>query len=225
MLPLRTAAQRGHRLTWNEDRYGSLEVGKVADMAVLAEDPLSCDLDRLKDIRIERTFPGGREVFGSPRQGPPAGARVGIEASMLSEDELRFLADRRIAHLATADRSAIPHVVPVCFALAEGTLYITIDEKPKRRSGTALKRLRNIVENPAVAVIADRYDEDWARLGWVMLRGRAEILAEGAEHDDAQALLRLRYPQLNAMRIARHPVIAIRIEQTASWGNLAVTEA
>jgi predicted amidohydrolase YtcJ len=61
---LRMAAQSGHRLTWNEDRYGSLEVGKVADMVVLAEDPLSCDLDRLKDIRVDRTFLAGREVFG-----------------------------------------------------------------------------------------------------------------------------------------------------------------
>jgi predicted amidohydrolase YtcJ len=61
---LRMAAQSGHRLTWNEDRYGSLEVGKVADMVVLAEDPLSCDLDRLKDIRVDRTFLGGRQVFG-----------------------------------------------------------------------------------------------------------------------------------------------------------------
>src|SRR5262245_6700169 len=60
---LRMAAQSGHRLTWNEDRYGSLEVGKVADMVVLAEDPLSCDLDRLKDIRVDRTFLGGRQVF------------------------------------------------------------------------------------------------------------------------------------------------------------------
>lgn len=61
---LRMAAQSGHRLTWNEDRLGSLEVGKVADMVVLAEDPLACDLDRLKDIRVERTFLGGRQVFG-----------------------------------------------------------------------------------------------------------------------------------------------------------------
>ena len=60
---LRMAAQSGHRLTWNEDRYGSLEPGKAADLAVLAEDPLTCELDRLKDIRVERTFLGGREVF------------------------------------------------------------------------------------------------------------------------------------------------------------------
>ena len=141
---------------------------------------------------------------------------------MLSDSEHRFLADRRIAHLATADRGAVPHVVPVCFAMAEGTLYITIDEKPKRQPVTALKRLRNIVETPTVAVLVDRYDEDWALLGWVMLRGHAEILTVGAEHDDAQALLRSRYPQLKAMHIEGLPVIAVRIERATSWGNLSV---
>jgi PPOX class probable F420-dependent enzyme len=142
--------------------------------------------------------------------------------SMLSEREREFLADRRVAHLATADRRAAPHVVPVCFALAGETLYITIDEKPKRVSGRALKRIRNIAENPAVAVVADRYAEDWTRLGWVMLHGRAEILSEGAEHATAQAMLRSRYPQLEEMRIAQLAVIAVRIERTTSWGDLSV---
>jgi PPOX class probable F420-dependent enzyme len=140
---------------------------------------------------------------------------------MLSDRQRQFLAQQRIAHLATADRRAIPHVVPVCFAIIEAALYITIDEKPKRGSTVALKRLRNIAENPAVAVVVDRYDENWARLGWVMLRGRAEILNEGTEHDEAQALLRSRYPQLGPMQIARYPVIAVRIERTTSWGDLS----
>jgi PPOX class probable F420-dependent enzyme len=144
---------------------------------------------------------------------------------MLSDGERRFLADQRVAHLATADSGAVPHVVPVCFAISGTTLYVTIDEKPKQRPITALKRLRNIAENPAVAVVVDRYDEDWTRLGWVMLRGHAEILREGQEHRDAQALLRSRYPQLNAMEIATYPVIAVRIERTTSWGNLVVGEA
>jgi PPOX class probable F420-dependent enzyme len=140
---------------------------------------------------------------------------------MLSDGERRFLANRRVAHLATADAHAVPHVVPVCFALAQSTLYITIDEKPKRIPGTALKRLKNIGENPAVAVVVDRYDEDWTLLGWVMLHGRAEVLIDGAEHDEAQALLRARYPQLDAMQIGALPVIAVRVERTASWGNLS----
>ena len=139
---------------------------------------------------------------------------------MLSDDVRRFLAGRRVGHLATADRAGAPHVVPVCFAIEADALYITIDEKPKR-TGVPLKRMRNIAENPAVAVVVDRYDDDWTRLGWVMLRGRAEILAGGEEHARAQALLRARYPQLNDMEIGSLPVIAVRIERIASWGNLA----
>lgn len=145
-------------------------------------------------------------------------------ARMLSSPERQFLAAQRVGRLATADARGIPHVVPVCFALAGGNLYITIDEKPKRESARPLRRLSNIAENPAVAFVVDRYDEDWARLGWVMLRGRAEILAEGTEHDQAQALLLARYPQLRAMAIARLPVIAFRVEQATNWGDLAVPE-
>jgi PPOX class probable F420-dependent enzyme len=138
---------------------------------------------------------------------------------MLSDRHRRFLAARRIGHLATADRAAAPHVVPVCYALADATLYITIDEKPKR-TDRVLKRLRNIQENPSVAVVVDRYDEDWIKLGWVMLRGRADILTDGTEHHDAQVLLRARYPQLQAMRIEFFPVIAVRIDSATAWGNL-----
>ena len=140
---------------------------------------------------------------------------------MLSARERAFIETRRVAHLATADAQAVPQVVPVCFGLAEDALYITIDRKPKREGGRPLKRLRNIAENPRASIVFDRYDEDWRRLGWVMLHGRAAILADGAEHDRAQALLRARYPQLEAMAIGPLPVIVIRIERVASWGDLA----
>jgi PPOX class probable F420-dependent enzyme len=141
---------------------------------------------------------------------------------MLQDRERNFLMARRVGHLATADAHGNPHVVPVCFALSDDTLYITIDEKPKRASGRPLKRLRNMMDNPSTAFVADRYDEDWARLGWVMLRGRAEILGDGPEHDSAQVFLRNRYPQYRTMQLAELPVIALRIERATSWGNLAV---
>jgi PPOX class probable F420-dependent enzyme len=140
---------------------------------------------------------------------------------MLSEAQARFLASRRVGHLATADGQAIPHLVPVCFVVSAGALYITIDQKPKR-DVRALKRLRNITENPVAAFVADRWDEDWTRLGWVMLRGPAEILTDGAEHDRAQALLRSAYSQYHGMELASLPVIAIRIERVTSWGDLSV---
>ena len=139
---------------------------------------------------------------------------------MLSAHERRFIDTRRIGHLATADASAAPHVVPVCFGLVDDTLYITIDRKPKRSSDRPLKRLGNILENPQAAIVFDHYDEDWRRLAWVMLRGRAEILTAGDEHGRAQTLLQSRYRQLAAMQLEGLPVIAIRIERVASWGAL-----
>jgi len=140
---------------------------------------------------------------------------------MLSEPQARFLASCRVGHLATADAQAIPHLVPVCFVVSGGALYITIDQKPKG-DVRALKRLRNIAENPVASFVADRWDEDWSRLGWVMLRGPAQILDDGAEHEQAQALLRSRYPQYRQMELSGLPVIAIRIERVTSWGDLSV---
>ena len=139
----------------------------------------------------------------------------------LKDAERQFVASMRVARLATADASGAPHVVPVCYALIGDNLYVTIDEKPKRSGVRAMKRLRNIDENPDVAVVVDRYEEDWTRLAWVMLRGRAEILDAGDEHDRAQSALRERYPQYRAMRLEPLPVIAMRIDRVNSWGALA----
>ena len=111
--------------------------------------------------------------------------------------------------------------MPVCFAIEGDALYITVDEKPKRSGGTTLKRLRNIAENPAVTVVVDRYDENWEKLGWVMLRGCAEILAREVSTMMRRHYSRSRYPQLQSMQIAHHPVIAIRIERGVSFGNLS----
>jgi PPOX class probable F420-dependent enzyme len=152
---------------------------------------------------------------------PPAGL-----TARLTEPQRRFLDESRVGHLATADRNGAPHLIPVCYAVDVGAkegarLYITIDEKPKRRD-IPLKRVRNILENPQVAFVVDCWDEDWSRLGWVMLRGPAAILDAGAEHDHAQALLTARYPQYRAMNLAGLPVIALRIARVTSWGELSV---
>ena len=143
--------------------------------------------------------------------------RLGL--GMLNDAQRIFLDTQRVGHLATADAAGVPHVVPVCYGVHGDALYIAIDQKPKRTDRT-LKRLRNIAANPQIAVTVDRYEEDWSRLAWVMLRGRAEILTAGCEYVAAQLLLTARYPQLAAMHIADLPVIALRIANIASWGLL-----
>jgi predicted amidohydrolase YtcJ len=59
---LRLSVQSGHRLTWSEDRRGSIEVGKDADLAVLDGNPLTCAEDHIKDIAVDLTIVGGRIV-------------------------------------------------------------------------------------------------------------------------------------------------------------------
>ena len=46
-----------------------------------------------------------------------------------------------------------------------------------------------------------------------MLRGQAEILADGAEHDDAQSPAALPLSPARGMQIAHLPVIAVRIDR------------
>jgi PPOX class probable F420-dependent enzyme len=132
------------------------------------------------------------------------------------ERERAFLMRRRVGYLATANREALPRLVPVCFTLGDDSLYTAIDEKPKR--GRKLRRLSDIVDNPRVEFLADHYVEEWSELGWVMLGGRAEILDEGPEFEHAVELLKKRYVQYAGMRLS--PVIAVRIDRVRFWGSL-----
>ena len=139
---------------------------------------------------------------------------------MLTGQARHFLDHHRGARFATADPGGQPHIVPICYAVSGDSVYFTIDEKPKRLTDKPLKRIRNLQQNPHVALVVDRYDEDWTRLGWVMVQGEAALLDNGEEHSKAQRLLKARYPQLDEMQISELPVIAIRIKRVVSWGNL-----
>ena len=142
-------------------------------------------------------------------------------SATLSPRETAFLVRQRVARLATADGGGNPHVVPVCFAYDGKSVHIALDEKPKDVPATRLKRVRNIVENPRVALVADRYAEDWSLLAFVMVRGRAGLLEPGTEeHGAAVRLLRGKYHQYEEMRIGENPVISIRPDSAASWGAL-----
>jgi PPOX class probable F420-dependent enzyme len=132
-----------------------------------------------------------------------------------------FLDRQRLAHLATAYAGAAPHVGPICFALVGETLYVAIDEKPKRGDPRRLRRLRNIAENARVAIVVDIYDDDdWSRLGFVLVRGPGRVLAAGAEHARAVAALREKYVQYRTMALDERPVIAAQIERVTTWGQL-----
>ena len=142
-----------------------------------------------------------------------------LERFELSASALRLIRSARVAHLATADKSGQPHVIPICFVFDGKQFYSPIDEKPKRAAPTQLKRLKNIAENPNVALVIDRYDEDWRRLAYVLITGTAKILGRGARHRKAVRLLRRKYPQYRSMAIDARPVVSIKPARITSWGN------
>jgi coenzyme F420-0:L-glutamate ligase/coenzyme F420-1:gamma-L-glutamate ligase len=136
-------------------------------------------------------------------------------------DDLAFIRDRRVGHLATADGRGTPSVVPVVYASFtfedEPVIAIAIDEKPKG-DPRALRRVRNIEERPEIALVVDDYREDWSELAWVLVRGSASLIEPGDPgHAEALAALRQKYPQYARMRLEALPAIVIRRLSTSSW--------
>jgi PPOX class probable F420-dependent enzyme len=136
----------------------------------------------------------------------------------VEEAEARALfAGARIARLATVGPDGRPHQVPICFALQGPLLVTAVDHKPKTTK--ALKRLRNIAENPAVSLLADHYEEDWAALWWVRVDGRAIVVPAGAvERERPLDLLAAKYPQYRGQR-PEGPVIVIDADRWSGWAS------
>ena len=131
----------------------------------------------------------------------------------------QLLYESRVARLGTADRTGQPLVVPVCYVFDGRVCFSALDAKPKRVAATQLRRVRNIAENPRVSLTVDRYDEEWSRLCWVIVEGRADILTDGSERAGAVDLLRDKYAQYRAMGLDRDSATVIRIspERTLHW--------
>jgi hypothetical protein len=49
-------------LSFDEHRKGSIEAGKLGDLALLSDDLLTCDAERIKDIQAVVTVVGGKIV-------------------------------------------------------------------------------------------------------------------------------------------------------------------
>lgn len=133
----------------------------------------------------------------------------------------RRLRETRVARLATRDARGRPHVVPVCYVYDGKGFYTPLDRKPKKKTGRDLARVRNIRANPGAALLVDHYDEDWAGLWYILVRGRGEILSLGKERKNAVELLRQKYPQYASRELLPEDATVIRItpEKIVTWGQ------
>lgn len=119
----------------------------------------------------------------------------------------------RVCRVATAGRSGVPHLVPVCHVLHGGKIYFG--------SGDDGRKVKNLKENPHVTVTVDCYSEAWGNLKGVMVQGRARVIERGARFRQARALLYKKYPQY-PREAALDPSDSVVIEVTPtrvfSWG-------
>lgn len=137
----------------------------------------------------------------------------------------RYLAAHRVARMTTVDAAGRPSIVPICYATDGQMIYSALDAKPKRVPPSALRRVRNILANPVVALVVDDYAEAWGDLTHLIVRGTASLIAPGTiEHERAIALLRDKYPQYVAMPIEAQPVIAIQPEAAHFWASSLDTD-
>jgi PPOX class probable F420-dependent enzyme len=126
------------------------------------------------------------------------------------------VAGSRVARLATTDPDGRPHLVPIVFALDGNTLYTAVDAKPKR--SRTLRRIENARERPNVTLLVDHYDDDWTRLWWIRLRGRARVLDAGEEAERALALLTAKYLRYRDAAPST-PVLAVDLQEWRGWSG------
>ena len=101
--------------------------------------------------------------------------------------------------------------MPVCFAVRGDDLVTAIDQKPKRIDRETA-RVANVRNDGRATLLIDRWDEDWTRLGWVMIRAAAALEPPGS----ASAQLLGRYPQYRDDPPGG-PVIALRPRRISWW--------
>src|SRR5258708_1574176 len=126
----------------------------------------------------------------------------------LTEAEAAFVQAQKAARLATADADGHPYIVPVCYAFDGTRFYTPLDEKPKRVNESRLQRVRNIEARHEAALLIDQYDDDWSHLGYVLVRGRAELLQPEEPFPTRPSILRRqRCIQSERMPLDTHAVI------------------
>ncbi len=120
----------------------------------------------------------------------------------------------RVGHLGLLDAERRPRVLPITFAICDGALWTTVDNKPKR-PGRVPARVGWLRACPQAAVTVDHYSDDWSELGWVQLNGEMTVL-DSAPTGTVLAALTRRYPQYETDR-PPGPLMRLSVRRAVWW--------
>ena len=136
-------------------------------------------------------------------------------ARLTPDEARRRFASGRVAYLATLRNDGSPSLVPIVFEVLGDRIVSLVDPKPKR--SRELARLRHIARDPRVALLVDRYDEDWGLLWWARAEGTARVVADGAERDEAMSVLRTKYPQYATLEDPFGDAVVVDVTRWSGW--------
>ena len=131
----------------------------------------------------------------------------------LTKKVAKLIGAERVCRVATTGRDGLPHVVPVCPAVAGEKIYFG--------SGKDAGKVTNLRENARIALTVDIYSEDWSRLMGVMVQGTARLVARGREFQRARARLYEKYPQYSkeaALAASDSVIVEITPTKVVTWG-------
>ncbi len=138
----------------------------------------------------------------------------------LNQKTLTLIKGAKVARLATVDQKSHPYVVPVVFVFHENSFFIPLDEKVKTVNPRKLKRVMNIEKNPNVTLLIDKYQNDWKKLFFLMIHGKATVI-DGKNSklmDKIYKLLISKYPQYQKIGIG-NSCIKINPTKVTFWNN------
>ena len=136
-----------------------------------------------------------------------------LSGSPLSGAETEFVSAARVAHLATTRRDGTPHVVPISPVLDLDRLVFATE--------TNTVKVRNIRDNPFVAICFDRYDEDWELLQQVLIYGAPYFIETGMEFARDRNLLYEKFTQYESsspIEEGSSVMVEVEIERATTWG-------
>ena len=130
-----------------------------------------------------------------------------VTMAALRARERKFLLGHELCRLATSSKQGRPHVVPVIYTVDGEDIIIAVDYKTKK--------LRNLRENPKVALVVDEYRPNRG----LMVEGDCEILERGREYLRLLQILfdRFVFYRRNPWSEGESPILKIRPTKAVMW--------